>query len=199
MYNAIRFSATAGSDHSFGGRSSLNNLFDEVCREPHLDAMEEVAEAANTFKQVSWEAVRNICNVMTNQLYLGGPDVDIEQAHMSTSSFGGRYWELEHGRTGKFLSGGSWGGWWTFDEQDVRRLCLTSGTSGSGIEATKIQEGNGNSVSFPQEMIPRTKGVTLTSSRRLKRLKTLTPNTSRVGKTTTSVGVCIARSHKTDS
>ncbi|NCU41822.1 MAG: hypothetical protein EOM19_03815 [Candidatus Moranbacteria bacterium] len=138
--NATRYASVIGSDYLAAGRH-LGDLLAEIQLDPHLDALEAVEEAANTVKLVSWEVVRNITNVMTNQFYLGGPDVDIERAHMSTSSFGGRDWTLEPGRTGKFLSGGNWGGWWAFDEMDVSRLFLLSATSRSGIEATKLSSG----------------------------------------------------------
>lgn len=136
--NAIRFSSIVGSDFLTAGRS-LNDVLAEVQTDPNLDALEAVAEATNTVKLVSWETVRNIANSMTNQLYLGGADVDISQAHMSTDSFGGRDWTLEPGREGNFRCGGM--GWWAFEEADVSRLCLTSGTSGSGIEAIKLRSG----------------------------------------------------------
>ncbi len=138
MYNAIRFASVTGSDYLVAGRP-LGDLLAEVKIEPNLDAAEAVADAVNTVKLVSWEIVRNIANSMTNQLYLGGPEVDINQAHMSTSSFGVREWTLEPGRTGTFRYGGM--GWWAFDEEDVARLLLVSGTSGSGIEATKLSSG----------------------------------------------------------
>lgn len=119
---------------------SLNDLLHEAQMEPWQDAADDVAEATRATKEVDWEVVRNIANVMTNQLYLGD-GVDIEQAHMATNSIGGRDWTLEPGRTGTFRP--SWGGdgWWAFDEEDVCRLELTSATSGSGIEATKKSPG----------------------------------------------------------
>jgi len=135
IMNATRFSGATGSEYLTPGRP-LNDVLEEVQMEPWQEAAEDVETAAKKPKEVRWEVVRNIANRMTNQLYLGGPEVDIEQAHMSTDSYGGRNWTLEEGRQGDWRNG-----WWAFDEEDVSRLELTSAKSGSGIEATKKSPG----------------------------------------------------------
>ncbi len=86
--------------------------------------------------------------------------VDIRQAHMSEFHQGPvREFLLEDGRKGHWRDAG-WDnqGWHAFDEEDVQMLYWESGTSGSGLQATKI-DGKWMLCFIPSKENPSYRGV----------------------------------------
>ena len=62
---------------------------------------------------------------------------------MATHSWGGRDWDLEEGADeAPFFEEPSFGGgWWLFEERHVCRLYSESQSSGSSLDATKLEDG----------------------------------------------------------
>ncbi len=112
-------------------------------------------------KIISWSAVANIANTLTNQLeYV--PGVNPLQAHVASQSCGGRRVNLEAGRTGIPVENrGSFGGWEAFDEEDISQLFFKSATSGNSLEVTKLATNQWSLTFTPSAEKPMHKGVYL--------------------------------------
>lgn len=116
---------------------NLDGLDHEIAYMTRQELLRLPVEKMYPKKSVSWEAVRNIANSLTNQLYIarnGSEKLDLSLAYVSNKSFGGR-------NVKAISSSGEFGvddfTWTAYKEDDLEGLNFVSGSSGSRLVAEK--------------------------------------------------------------